>query len=325
MARARPLPVAASGPGWSRWVRLTGLDPHVIDAAIKIVPGRLRVFLIRYAALWLSPIGTLAVAALYFMLTAAAYSSEGYSIYYTNDFLMVAGWNAAITLIALDQWALAALVVFLTAWAKETVVLIPVLALFAWRRGKATRAHLVLVGAAFMIPTAILRTYYPAPLTEWVPWHNARSTCLLSSTHIIRTAIKDNVKPSCSSTWAAGDPGDSHDSRTALARTGTGQRGGIALIRRCSPARVVDFPPLLLIVLLRLPPFLRSSGCQRDMPTLMLVVGCMNFNDLRRHGPSTQHLMRTGTRGAEDAVSCCGAPSHRVSFRRYKFRSRPLT
>jgi hypothetical protein len=176
---------------------LTGLDPHVIDAALKTVAlAASALFLVRYAALWLSPMGTLAVAALYFMLTAAAYSSEGYSIYYTNDFLMVAGWNAAIMLIALDQWAPAALVVFLTAWAKETVALIPLLALFEWRRGKATRAQMVLVGAAFMIPTTILRTYYPAPLTEWAWWHNIMLNVpfLRLERDIIITAIRDNLK-----------------------------------------------------------------------------------------------------------------------------------
>ena len=176
---------------------LTGLDPHLIDAVVKTAALAFSaLFLMRYAALWLSPIGTLAVAALYFMMTAAAYSSEGYSIYYTNDFLMVAGWNVAITLIALDLWNIAALVVFFTAWAKETVVLIPLLALFAWRRGKATRAQLILVGAAFIVPTAILRAIYPAPLTEWAWWHNIMLNVpfLVPERDRIITAIRDNLK-----------------------------------------------------------------------------------------------------------------------------------
>lgn len=176
---------------------LTGLDPHVIDALIKTAALAISaLFLIRYSAIWLSPMATLAVAALYFMLTAAGYSSEGYSIYYTNDFLMVAGWNAAITLIALEQWPAVALVVFLTAWAKETVVLIPLLVTFAWRRRRTTGANVVMTGAAFMIPTVILRSYYPAPLSDWAWWHNVMLNVpfLRPERDIIITALRDNLK-----------------------------------------------------------------------------------------------------------------------------------
>ena len=110
--------------------------------------------------------------ALYFLLTAVGYSSEGYSIYYTNDFLMVAGWNAAIAFMASGQWAAVAAVIFLTAWAKETVFLIVLLALFAAWRKQATPTQAALCVVAFAVPTAILRTMYPAPLAEWAWWHN---------------------------------------------------------------------------------------------------------------------------------------------------------
>jgi hypothetical protein len=148
-------------------------DPHLVDLGLKVLALAVSAwFLMRFAARWLSPIGTLAAAALYFLMTAAGYSSEGYSIYYTNDFLMVAGWNAAIAFMASGHWAAVAAVVFLTAWAKETVFLVVLLALMAQWRKQATPAQAALCVLAFAVPTAILRTTYPAPLGEWAWWHN---------------------------------------------------------------------------------------------------------------------------------------------------------
>ena len=151
----------------------TGRDPHAIDVGVKVAALALSAwFFIRFASRWLSPMGILAASALYFFMTAAGYSSEGYSIYYTNDFLMVAGWNAAIALMAAGQWPAVAAVVFLTAWAKETVALIVVLAALAWWRGRATPVQFGLCALAFAVPFVFLRWAYPAPLGEWAWWHN---------------------------------------------------------------------------------------------------------------------------------------------------------
>lgn len=174
----RPFPYQwrVAGPHLVKWfATATGRDPHVVDAGLKVMALAVSAwFLTQFAARWLSPIGVLAAAALYFLMTTAGYSSEGYSIYYTNDFLMVAGWNAAIALMAAGLWAAAAVVIFLTAWAKETVFLLALLALVSWWRGRATAIQAVLCVLAFAIPTVILRTVYPAPLSEWAWWHNAR-------------------------------------------------------------------------------------------------------------------------------------------------------
>ena len=152
---------------------ITGHDPNAIDLVFKVAALAVSAwFLIVFAARWLSPMGTVATAALYFLMTAAGYSSEGYSIYYTNDFLMVAGWNAAIAFMAAGQWPAVAAAIFLTAWAKETVFLIVLLALVALWRKRATPPQAVLCVLAFVVPTAILRTAYPAPLAEWAWWHN---------------------------------------------------------------------------------------------------------------------------------------------------------
>lgn len=152
---------------------LTAIDPHLVDAGLKSAALAVSAFFfIRFAARSLSAMAVVAATALYFVMTAAGYSSEGYSIYYTNDFLMVAGWNAAVALAAAGQWPAVALVVFLTVWAKETVLLIVALAVLGWRRGQATFAQVALCAAAFAIPFAVLRAYYPAPLGEWAWWHN---------------------------------------------------------------------------------------------------------------------------------------------------------
>ncbi|HET9705239.1 MAG TPA: hypothetical protein VFP85_14450 [Vicinamibacterales bacterium] len=191
----RPFPYQwrVAGPHLVKWLSTaSGRDPHVVDVVLKVTALTVSAFfLLQIAARWLSPIAVIATAALYFLMTAAGYSSEGYSIYYTNDFLMVAGWNAALALMVAGQWAAAAAVIFLTAWAKETVFLLALLALVAWWRGRATPIQAVLCVLAFAIPTVILRTIYPAPFGEWAWWHNLGLN--LSSPDVLKLALFFNV------------------------------------------------------------------------------------------------------------------------------------
>lgn len=191
----RPFPYQwrVAGPHLVKWLSTaSGRDPHVVDVVLKVTALTVSAFfLLQIAARWLSPIAVVATAALYFLMTAAGYSSEGYSIYYTNDFLMVAGWNAALALMVAGQWAAAAAVIFLTAWAKETVFLLALLALVAWWRGRATPIQAVLCVLAFAIPTVILRTIYPAPFGEWAWWHNLGLN--LSSPDVLKLALFFNV------------------------------------------------------------------------------------------------------------------------------------
>jgi hypothetical protein len=55
----------------------------------------------------------------YFALSAAAYASQGYSIYYTADYLMIAGWFWAVYFASKERWAAMAAVVLASAWAKR--------------------------------------------------------------------------------------------------------------------------------------------------------------------------------------------------------------
>ena len=192
----RPFPYQwrVAGPHLVKWLSTaSGRDPHLVDVGVKVTALAVSAwFLVQFAARWLSPIGLVATAALYFLMTAAGYSSEGYSIYYTNDFLMVMGWNAALALMVAGQWPAAAAVIFLTAWAKETVFLLALLAVVAWWRGRATPVQAVLCVLAFAIPTVLLRTIYPAPFGEWAWWHNLGLN-LSSPGDVLKLAVFFNV------------------------------------------------------------------------------------------------------------------------------------
>lgn len=176
LAGRRPFPYQwrVAGPWLVRAGEVaTARDPHQIDAVVKIAALALSALVVMWlTARWAAPSWSIAAAALYFALTAAAYSSEGYSIYYTNDFLMVTGWCAAVALVAQRRFGWAAAVTFLTAWAKETVVLVPILVGLSWWHGRATARDWIFCALAFMVPTAFLRTYYPAPLQYWAWWGN---------------------------------------------------------------------------------------------------------------------------------------------------------
>jgi hypothetical protein len=177
--------------------RATGRDPHQVDASFKVAAlAASALLLVRFTALWTTPLGTITAVALYLALTAAAYSSEGYSIYYTNDFLMVLGWYAAVYLTARRRFGWLAVATFATAWAKETVVLTPILMTLAWWRGRASGRDWLLCAVAFLIPTVLLRLHYPARLAYWAWWGNVTLNVpfLRSQPAIILGALRDNLK-----------------------------------------------------------------------------------------------------------------------------------
>jgi hypothetical protein len=85
---------ASSVTGWfAAGERATGADPHAVDVITKVVALALSAWaLALFAATLLPASGVLATVALYFGLSAGAYASQGYSIYYTGDYFMIAGW-----------------------------------------------------------------------------------------------------------------------------------------------------------------------------------------------------------------------------------------
>ena len=198
LAGQRPFPFQwrVAGPFIVRgFERATGADPHMIDVVVKTIAlAGSAVTLIAFTALWASPLASLLAGAIYFALTAGAYSSEGYSIYYTNDFLMVLGWFAAVYLIARGRYFAAAAVTFLAVWAKETLVLAPILAGLAWWQRKASLGEWLAIAAAFLIPEVILRSIYPAPVEQWAWWSNLELNVPFLRMENLSIAVVDNLK-----------------------------------------------------------------------------------------------------------------------------------
>lgn len=64
----------------------------------------------------------------------------------------------------------AAALTFVGAWAKEPMLLVPVLLAFESLRSRPARTAFVFTAVAFAIPTAVLRSVYPAPFTKWSWW-----------------------------------------------------------------------------------------------------------------------------------------------------------
>ena len=153
--------------------RATRVDPHLIDVAIKVVAlAGSTLILMRFTKRWTSPLGAIVAGALYLVLTSAGFATEGYSIYYTNDYLLMLGWFAAVELLADGRVAAAAVVTFLTAWAKETIGLVPLFLVLGWTRGRVRGRDLALCAIAFAIPTLFLRWFYPAPFKYLMWWGN---------------------------------------------------------------------------------------------------------------------------------------------------------
>jgi hypothetical protein len=115
---------------------------------------------------------------------------------------------------------------FAGAWAKETMLLVPVLLAFRALRTRSAVGPVVLCGAAFLVPSAILRTVYRAPLANWAWWRMlyANVPFLQSSLYEFELTIKNNVKVALfyNALRVQAAPGDSRDDLflTDLAMTG---------------------------------------------------------------------------------------------------------
>jgi hypothetical protein len=176
--------------------RLTGRDPHAIDVLVKTVLLTLSAsVLFVFSRFYTTAGGALAVVGLYFVLTIAGFTDQ-YTIYFTNDYAMVTAWFAAVYCIRLRRYGAAAGLTFAGAFAKETMLLAPVLVALQWRRGRATLADALLIAVAFAVPTLFLRWMYPAPIRQWAWWEMlfANVPFLQSSLPALLTTLKDNLK-----------------------------------------------------------------------------------------------------------------------------------
>src|SRR5687768_6585177 len=177
---------------------VTHLDPLLIDAAIKTVSLTASAALIyAFSATLVSGMGAVLATVLYLLVTAAAFASEGYSIYFTNDYLGILAWFAGALAIRYRAWALAALCAFTGAWAKETPLLIVFLVTFEALRGRAPWWAVGLCAAAFAVPTILIRAVmYPASISDLAWWDNFRRNvpfATLEGGAIVR-AFRENLK-----------------------------------------------------------------------------------------------------------------------------------
>jgi hypothetical protein len=178
--------------------RLTGADPNTIDVGLKILLLWISsTLLFLFGRSYVTRSGALCVVALYQLLTVAGFA-DPYTIYFTDDYVMIACWFGAVLLIKDARYAEAAVVTFVGAWAKETMLLVPVLMGFRWLRRSSgvSTTSVALVAAAFLVPTVILRQLYRAPISDWAWWHMlfANVPLLQSNLHDLATTLKNNLK-----------------------------------------------------------------------------------------------------------------------------------
>jgi len=178
--------------------RVSGLDPHAIDLAVKVVlltASSTMLFLV--SRFYVSGMAALCSVAFYQLLTVAGFSDQ-YAIYFTNDYVMIACWFSAVYCVKTERYVEAAAFTFAGAWAKETMLLVPVLVGIRWLRGRGAigPTPFFLTAAAFLIPTIVLRRIYRAPIAEWAWWHMLAVNVpfLQSSLRDIATTLKNNLK-----------------------------------------------------------------------------------------------------------------------------------
>lgn len=176
--------------------RLTGLDPHVIDVVIKSALLSISsITLFFFALAYVSRLGALCAVAFYLVLTVAAFT-DGYYIYYTNDYAMIAAWFGAVYAVRSGRYGIATALTLVGSLAKETMMLVPILLAAGYLRKRVPLGAVVSAGIAFLVPTAILRLIYRAPLGKWAWWDMvfANVPLLQSSLHEFLLTLKNNVK-----------------------------------------------------------------------------------------------------------------------------------
>jgi hypothetical protein len=173
------------------------IDPHLIDAAIKTLAlAASAALLYAFSATLTSALGAVLATVTYLFVTAAAFGSEGYAIYFTNDYLAILSFFAGVVALRRGHWWLAAVAAFAGAWAKETAMLIAFLAGFEALRRRGPWSAAIACGIAFAIPTLILRTIYPAPLAQWAWWDTFKMNVpfIVWDPGVVAKSLRDNLK-----------------------------------------------------------------------------------------------------------------------------------
>jgi hypothetical protein len=173
------------------------VDPHVVDVAVKTIAlAASAALLFTFSATLVSALGAVLATVMYLFVTAAAFSSEGYAIYFTNDYLAILSWFAGVVALRQRMWWAAILAALAGAWAKETAMLIVFLAGFEALRKRVPWPVVIACGIAFAIPTLTLRTMYPAPFAQWAWWDTFRMNVpfIVWDPGVIAKSLRDNLK-----------------------------------------------------------------------------------------------------------------------------------
>ena len=176
---------------------LTGAGPHPVDIVLKTVLLWISTTMLFLFSRWYtSEAGAFAVVGFYLLLTVVGFTDEQYRIYFTNDFVMLACWFGAVYAIRIGRFGVAIALTFVGSWAKETMLLVPVLLAIQSLTDRRARVPAVLAAVAFVVPTAILRSVYPAPLAKWAWWDMvfANVPFLQTSMYEFKLTIKNNIK-----------------------------------------------------------------------------------------------------------------------------------
>jgi hypothetical protein len=173
------------------------VDPHVVDVAVKTLAlAASTALLFVFTSTLTSALGAVLAAVTYLFVTAAAFSSEGYAIYFTNDYLAILSFFAGVVALRKGIWWAAILAAFAGAWAKETAMLIAFLAGFEALRKRTPWWVAIACGIAFAIPTLTLRTIYPAPFAQWAWWDTFKMNVpfIVGDPVVIWKSLRDNLK-----------------------------------------------------------------------------------------------------------------------------------
>jgi len=81
-------------------------------------------------------------------------------------------------------------------WAKETAMLIAFVAGFEALRKRGPWSAAIACGIAFAIPTLLLRTIYPAPISQWAWWDTFKMNVpfIVWDPVVISKSLRDNLK-----------------------------------------------------------------------------------------------------------------------------------
>ena len=176
--------------------RLTGAEPHAVDVVLKMVCLAVSTtILFLFCRFYTSESGALAAAGFYLLATIAGFTDQ-YTIYFTNDYAMIALFFAAVYAVRQERYVLAAACTLAGSFAKETMLLIPVLVGLRFLRGRARLGDVALTVAAVLGPTVFLRSIYRAPLGKWAWWDMVFNNVpfLQSNLTAFLTTLKNNAK-----------------------------------------------------------------------------------------------------------------------------------